>query len=125
MSTSERRMRTMKWRKESPRGFLLTKYKTIRQRVQGVRKNKAHLYLGLPLCDKDEFVRWSLKDEAFKELHKQWLESGCTLKATPTVTRVEGAEGFVVGNMEWTDYSMSSSLSSITKFSNKKRQDVA
>lgn len=123
MSTSQRRMREAKWRKESPRGFLLTRYKTIRQRVTGVRKNKAHLYKGLPLCDKEEFIRWSLKDEAFKELHKQWLESGCSLKATPSVTRVEGEDGFVVGNMEWTNYSMSSSLSSITKFANKKLKD--
>jgi hypothetical protein len=97
------------------KGFLMREYRNMESRVTGVQKQKAHLYLGLPLLDRDQFYSWALCQRPFHVLFAIWEESMYERKLTPTVDRIDSSKGYEIGNMEWVTHSENSRRGSVSR----------
>ena len=89
-------------------GFLMNKYKGMQYRVAGKLKGKFHLYYGLDLLDRDQFIEWSKNDKDFKKLFIQWEYSNYDMKFTPSPDRLNSNKGYTINNMEWTTHAENS-----------------
>lgn len=95
---------------KTPKGYLMRTYRNMTSRVNGTLKNKAHLYKGLPICDKKDFYKWSLGTESsFLTLLKEYEESGYDFTMAPSVDRVVVGDGYVLGNIRWVSHGLNSS----------------
>ncbi len=99
---------------KTPTGFLMREYRNMESRVTGVQKEKAHLYLGLPLLDRFEFYDWAKSQQSFFVLFKIWENKGYDRKLTPTVDRIDSSKGYEFGNMEWVTHSENSRRGSVS-----------
>lgn len=93
---------------KSKSGKIMRTYRNMKSRVEGVLKKKAHLYGGLPLIDKSSFYEWSLSDEDFNRLFKEWEGSGHELKLSPSIDRIKTELGYEMGNIRWVTFSENS-----------------
>lgn len=82
------------------RGKLSRTYNDMRYRVEG-KAPKSDPYKGLPLLSKDDFMAWGMADPEFNRLHKEWVAAGYRRKLSPSIDRIEGPKGYVLGNMQW------------------------
>lgn len=98
---------TKKYEK-TKKGFLVRMYRNMKSRTCGVQKMKAHLYLGLPLIDKEPFYEWALNSDTFHSMFQNWEEANYDRKLTPTVDRIDSSIGYEVGNMQWLTHSQNS-----------------
>lgn len=83
-------------------------YRNMLSRVTGVLKEKAHLYYGLEILDKDAFYAWSLADENFHTLFEEWEASNYDRRLSPSVDRINSFHGYTLINMEWVTHSENS-----------------
>ncbi len=66
------------------------------------KKNRASKYWrGLDICTRKEFIDWANSSLEFKVLFKQWEAKDYKLRFTPVVDRINPAEGYTLGNMQW------------------------
>lgn len=100
---------------KTPKEFLVREYRNMKSRVTGVQKKKAHLYLGKPLLDKEDFYRWAIFHIDFVLLYTEWVRSNYNRKLTPTVDRVDSSKGYELGNMEWVTHSENSRRGSLSR----------
>lgn len=82
-------------------GFVKKTHKDMISRC-GRDKN----YLGMSVCDKDLFVKWSLSDEGFDAVFNEWDHDVFT--TTPAIDRIDASKGYVDGNMQWITFSENS-----------------
>jgi hypothetical protein len=91
----------------------------MKSRVNGVLKNKAHLYCGKELLSKDEFYNWALNSNEFITLFNNYCSSGFDIKVAPSIDRIDSSKGYVIGNIRWITHSENSRLGTISRFKNK------
>ena len=85
----------------TPKGFLVRLYRNMKSRVEGINAERAHLYMGLPIIDKEEFYTWALNHPEFIKLFDTWVKKRYNRKYTPSVDRVDPTLGYTFDNMEW------------------------
>ena len=96
-------------------GFLMRMYRNMKSRVTGVQKQKAHLYLGKYLLDKDVFYEWAINQVEFHRLFKNYEDSDYDRKLSPTVDRINSSIGYVIENMEFVTHSENSRRGGLVK----------
>lgn len=89
-------------------GKLMRTYRNMFSRVSGVLKTKIHLYGGLSILTKDEFYDWSLRDENFNTLYKDWVESNYSHRLSPSIDRINTSFGYDLGNIRCITHSENS-----------------
>ena len=101
---------SVKDRKKNKRMYLVDKYESMKQRVNGthVSKRHQHIYVGLELMDRDEFIENSLKDPEYNKLHDEWANSNYEYKLAPSTDRVNGDIGYLWENIDWVTHSVNS-----------------
>lgn len=90
------------------RGKLMRCYRNMRSRIEGVQRQKRHLYAGKSLLPKSEFYAWALANHEFHRLYREWVESGYERVLAPSVDRVDPKLGYEIGNMQWVTHSENS-----------------
>ena len=88
-------------------------YRNMQSRVEGVSKNKAHLYRGLELLNREEFYEWSLSNKVFETLLKRYESSGYDMKLAPSIDRIDTSKGYTLDNIRWITHSENSRLGSM------------
>lgn len=86
---------------KTPKGFLMRCYRNMLSRIQGVQKLKFHLYSGKELLTKEEFYSWSIVNEDFLRLYKNYVDSGYERRLAPSADRKDSTKGYIISNMEW------------------------
>jgi hypothetical protein len=105
---------TLKYEK-TVNGFLMRLYRNMKSRIQGVQKQKAHLYCGKELLDKEVFYSWAKDSPEFKVLWEKWVASDHEQKLAPSVDRKDSEVGYVLGNMEWVTQSENSRRGAVSQ----------
>jgi len=105
---------TKKYEK-SFKGYLMRTYRNMLSCVTGVQKQKAHLYEGLEILDKESFYTWSLQNEDYRILFDNWVASGYDVKVGPSIDRIETHKGYVMGNIRWITQSYNSQLGALSR----------
>ena len=95
-------------RKYDKRSFLIDKHNSMQRRVDGKLKGKEHLYEGLPIMNKNEFVKLSLENEEFNKLHDAWVSGGCEHRMCPSPNRLNSDMGYLWDNIDWVTQSVNS-----------------
>lgn len=114
MSKAEHAARIRRYAK-TPAGFLQYRYNRMSLRVRGlVPKSKG--YDGLPIISRQEFIAWAGTQEDFYRLFEAWEKSGYERRLTPTVDRIEGPKGYVLGNMRWLTLSENCRLGALQRW---------
>lgn len=98
---------TKKYEKTKP-GFLMRAYRNMLSRVSGVQSQKAHLYAGKDILEKQEFYQFSLNDCSFHYLFQQWEMNEYDRKLTPSIDRIDSTKGYFLENMRWVTHSENS-----------------
>lgn len=96
-------------------GKLMRIYRNMESRVTGVQRHKHHLYAGKYLLPREEFYLWAESCQEFDRLYSAWIESGCQRRLAPSVDRIDSAQGYFVGNMEWVTHSENSRRGSLSQ----------
>jgi hypothetical protein len=89
-------------------GKLMRIYRNMVSRINGIQKDKAHLYVGKSLIDKGQFYEWARSGDDYKRLFAEWQSSGYDRKLAPTVDRINPKLGYEIGNMQWVTHSENS-----------------
>lgn len=79
-------------------GKLHRMYSSAQQRVLGQDKKRLH-YKDLPICSRQEFYKFA-KTSDYSRLYKDWIKSGCKLKLTPTIDRLDKIKGYTLDNID-------------------------
>ena len=85
----------------SVKGIINNPFKRMRSRVRGGSTSHPHLYKGLEICSKEDFVGWSTTDENFLTAYISWVDSGYSRSLSPSIDRVDSSRGYTFDNMEW------------------------
>lgn len=88
--------------RRTPKGCLSRAYEYAKRRIvegQG-------LYLGLGICDRDEFYKAFEHSPSFLALHEEWVSSGYRQAERPTPDRIDTKRGYLVDNIAWETYSV-------------------
>lgn len=107
-------LHTKKYEKTIP-GFLMRCYRNMKSRILGIQKQKAHLYEGKDLLDKEAFYSWAKSDLAFKTLWEFYRLSNFQRKLCPSVDRKDSSKGYSIDNMEWVTHSENSRRGSLSR----------
>lgn len=97
------------------KGFLMRKYRNMLSRVSGVQSEKAHLYKGKSILNKDDFYSWAKSSFTFIELWNKYVDSCYDRKLCPTVDRIDSSLGYDIENMEWVTHSENSRRGSLNR----------
>jgi hypothetical protein len=92
------------------KGKLVRTYRNMLSRVKGILKNKAHLYEGLDILDKDLFYKWSLNDSEYNKIFDNWVNSNYDLKVSPSIDRILTDKGYTLDNIRWITFSENCSI---------------
>ena len=95
--------------RKTPKGYLLTVFHNMEGRVSGRIEKSKHLYEGLPIMTKDEFVAWGDTEE-FRLMLKVYTDTGYDQRFAPSIDRIDTQDGYVIGNIRWLIHSENSSL---------------
>lgn len=85
--------------RRSLEGYLREKYHQIKRRV-GKAEGYEKIYLKI---DKEEFVKWSLSDTKYIELHEFWSSCFCKYDSyyCPSIDRIDSKGHYELGNIQW------------------------
>lgn len=97
------------------KGFVMRMYRNMKSRVSGVQKQKAHLYHGKDLLDKDSFYQLALGSPVFYELFGKYRDSNFDRKLAPTPDRIDSSIGYVSDNIQFVTHSVNSSRGALNK----------
>ena len=100
---------------KTKKGFLMRLYRNMKSRVEGVQWQKAHLYKGMVLIDKETFYLWAINSNEFHGLFKIYEDSGHSRKLAPSVDRIDSSIGYEIDNMEWVTMSENSRRGSLSR----------
>lgn len=81
-------------------GFVMRMYRNMKSRIEGIQKQKAHLYDGKAILSKEQFYKWVLNNPDFLRLFELYKDSGFDRKLAPSVDRVDSKLGYELSNME-------------------------
>lgn len=95
---------------KTPKGYIMRTYRNMLSRVSGVQEQKNHLYLGLPILDKEDFYVWALASDIFEDLFGTYKHSGWDLRFAPSIDRKDPTKGYVLDNMRWLPQCVNSAL---------------
>lgn len=101
---------------KTPNGFLMRIYRNMKSRIEGIQKQKQHLYLEKELLPKEEFYAWAKQHSDFLKMFYTWENSNYDRKLTPTVDRIESSAGYTLDNMQWLTHSQNSSKGARSKY---------
>lgn len=101
---------------KTKRGFLVRLYRNMQSRITGVQKQKAHLYIGKTLLEREVFYVWAMSSNTFHLLFDAWEKAGYPQKYTPSVDRINSALGYNLDNIEWVTMSENSSRGAKNKY---------
>lgn len=99
---------------KTKRGFLVRLYRNMQSRVEGIQKNKFHLYQGKTILMRWKFYNWALSSPKFNELFFIWENSGYDRRLTPSPDRINSSLGYEITNMEWVTHSENSKRGGIS-----------
>lgn len=85
------------------KGKVIIIYKDMKARVLG-QTGRNDLYLGLPICDKEEFYEFSFNDPIFNALFDKWEQSNWDDDYKPSIDREIPSKGYVLSNIRWVCY---------------------
>lgn len=111
-SYNKRRREICNKYEKTKNGFLMRLYRNMKSRISGVQKEKARLYAGKELLEKEDFYFWAKNSPEFHKMFKEYENSGYDRKLAPTVDRINSDIGYVVSNMEWKTHSENSARTS-------------
>ena len=94
---------------KTDKGYLVRTYRNMKSRTSGILKNKAHLYEGLELLDKETFYTWSLNNTDFQRLLEEYRLSGFDFRLAPSIDRKDPNKGYTLENIRWITHSENSS----------------
>lgn len=103
MTDIERRRRASERQaryRRTKRGFIGKMYMNMMGRVKG-RTKDAHIYEGLELLSRTEFVVYALNDPTFNILWEDFVDSGYERKLAPTPDRVDPSLGYTIDNIDF------------------------
>jgi hypothetical protein len=103
-------------------GFLMRLYRNMQSRVEGIQKQKYHLYKDKELIDRQSFYVWAKTNARFYYLFIIWEESGYNRKLAPSVDRIDSSKGYTIDNMEWVTHSENSRRGSINAHRSRTRR---
>jgi hypothetical protein len=84
------------------RGLPYRRYRGMKERVAGTRKNPRHFgAIGKPLVDRETFVEWSLNDPEYNRLYAEWVATNYDRKLSPSIDRIDNNGGYTIDNMQW------------------------
>lgn len=89
-------------------GFLMRAYHNMKSRINGIQKQKHHLYKNKCIWEKHEFYSWSLSNKDFHLLFRVWEDSNYNRKLTPSVDRIDSSIGYNIENCRWVTHSQNS-----------------
>ena len=82
--------------------FLSNLYSHMKERVTNPEKSiQGRHYLGLPICSRDTFVAFGMKDRKFNRLFKKYKLSRGQRKFAPTVDRINNRQGYTQKNIQF------------------------
>ena len=99
-------------------GFLMRLYRNMKSRINGVQKQKYHLYEGKELLGKNEFYDWAKSNGTFVRLFEEYEKSGYDRKLAPSVDRVDTSKGYEIDNIEFVTHSENSRRGGLYKINN-------
>ena len=97
-------------------GFLMRLYRNMNSRINGVQKQKHHLYKGKYLLPKDVFYTWAKSSSEFHSLFANWEQSGYERKLSPSVDRIDSSRGYHLDNIEWVTHSENSRRGCLSRY---------
>ena len=81
-------------------GYLEASYSRMKMRVEGKKPHpSAHVWIGKPICTREEFYRWALNDPAFQKVWENRANEDVRIR--PSIDRIDGSGGYTIGNMRW------------------------
>ena len=114
-------MRTLKKSREAnskywktPNGKLMLTYNNMKRRVDGYVK--PHIYNGLAICERNDFYEWCKRNDDFISLYKDWIDSGCERKLSPSIDRIDSNKGYSIDNIQWITHSENSRKGALSRF---------
>ena len=99
---------------KTPKGFLMRLYRNMQSRINGIQKQKHHLYKGKTLLSREQFYEWALNHPEYWQLREIWVNSNYERRLTPSVDRVDSDKGYELSNMEWVTHSENSRRGSLS-----------
>ncbi len=100
-------------------GYIMRTYRNMLSRVTGILKTKAHLYKGLDILSKDDFVTWSLSNSSnLKHLIYEYEKSGYDMRFAPSIDRIDSKRGYTLDNIRWITHSENSKMGSHSRHHN-------
>ena len=106
---------TKKYEK-TKKGFLVRTYRNMLSRVTGIQKLKSHLYFGKEILNKELFYEFSLNNEIFSNLFKNWENNNYLQKLTPSIDRIDSKLGYLIDNIRWLTHSENSSQGNKSRY---------
>lgn len=74
----------------------------MRTRVAGKGKaGTAHVYKGLELIARAEFLSWAAHDPDYRRLHAAWADAGYPIGLSPSIDRKDTRRGYSRDNIRW------------------------
>lgn len=104
-------------------GFLMRLYRNMQSRINGVQKEKHHLYEGKTLFSREDFYHWAKSSQIFHELFYNWQCSEYDRKLTPSVDRIDSSKGYSIDNVEWVTHSENSRRGTLSRYGIKQSPD--
>lgn len=89
---------------KTQKGFLMRAYRNMLSRVTGVQRPGGNHH-GLEILSKEEFYQWSLDNQDFTSLFREWEKSNYSTKLSPSVDRIDPRFGYELFNMQWVTHS--------------------
>lgn len=86
--------------KRTKEGRVISCYAAMKNRVEG-KTNRAIYYKGLDICDRSDFIRWSLADPTFNRLFEEWETEGFSRRLVPSIDRRDTFMGYTLDNLQW------------------------
>lgn len=81
---------------------------TFRQMQSRVRGQNSPQYYGLTLLPRAAFESWALSDPTYDKLFDIWATNDFSKLLSPSIDRIDPAQGYTIDNMQWVTTSANS-----------------
>lgn len=73
----------------------------MKQRVTNVATNSSKKYVGLPICNRSDFIEFGLHCPKFDKLFRSYKLSHGNRRKAPSVDRINNKKGYTLDNMQF------------------------